>query len=927
MKYLELLNVRKKFGTQTILDGVSFPFPNKGFFAIVGDSGCGKSTLLDLLSGIDVDYLGSIFVLGTPWSGLSEEERCDFRLRNIGIARQSYDLLELETCLSNVLLPLEGLKVKKHLAKRKAKEILGYFGLNHKERQVVNMLSGGEKQRVALARALVTDPKIVLADEPTAALDHKNAEDVYQILKEISKDRLVIVVSHDLYLSENYADRILSMEEGKLVAKERTFQKEKTREYLTFVPEKEKKIHFHFSTWLKHAKHTLEEKKGRTMLMVFIVLFSLVALGLSLYVERDLQNELNNAFSSFSGINGIVMENNTKNEATFHRVYAAGEEKIRSIATEYPSLVSGYGMSYLCPFEDFFRDENEFYFSSFGKKTIIPSLTVRSINDYVWLSDEIVYPETPTVMEDEQMILGLPYSTMVNLCLGLHVQRNYESLGSALKKNPLDVYLETANSSWGYSDVHLFSLVGVTQSEIPTIYHLRHDWNEYVLEDCMGFPTSDEPDSSLPWMMQKVYYLRPAKDKEAFFREARNTSLLEKYVFERDSYDYDQSHNEKGKTSPSQKLYVYLADKISLPYEEINAIQKNYSFTDYALFGESSYVSFPSALTNGFAAPFFLSDRSDSVVEIAEGLSKIRKEESLADVSLKENVSMGYYLRPRNNALTLSSDFSKLIEGRKPLKMNEVCISSSLAEKFHHAPYLFCEGLIHQSEKEGYLYQDFRLGKLNVVGVVDESCETLYALPEWSIDYWRDSLGMSSFSLEPKKAIFYCDEKKSKEVLPLLSAHYPHLHFSAPSLTIQSSIANVVSYVEIALRFATVLTLATSAFLFLVCALLLGIENKREGRSLFELGVRRESIADAYEANVVLVSLLSSLLSFFSLFSAEFMMNRTIQNNFGNVSRHFQIDFIPIMVMAGASMIGLSIAVIFLHFWVKRRKFSREGGI
>ena len=149
------------------------------------------------------------------YTGRIVEERCDFRLRNIGIARQSYDLLELETCLSNVLLPLEGLKVKKHLAKRKAKEILGYFGLNHKERQVVNTLSGGEKQLISFARTLLSDPKILVLDEATSSIDAKTEALLQQGIAELLKGRTSFIIAHRLSTLSN-ADRLFVLDKGRL---------------------------------------------------------------------------------------------------------------------------------------------------------------------------------------------------------------------------------------------------------------------------------------------------------------------------------------------------------------------------------------------------------------------------------------------------------------------------------------------------------------------------------------------------------------------------------------------------------------------------------------------------------------------------------------------------------------------------------------
>lgn len=928
MRCLEISNLYKSYGKQKLFDGVSFSFPNKGLFFIVGDSGSGKSTLFEVLSGIDIDYTGDVFFYGKAFQDLPEDERNDIRLMDFGFIRQAYDLLELESVLENVMLPISGTKAKKKLRKRKALETLEFLGIQDKWDQKVNTLSGGEKQRVAIARALANDSKIVLADEPTGALDKKNSEDVYRILKETSKKCLVIVVSHDIEAADSYGDEVLTLSEGKLSSEKKDNPTNETNSFVTFLPPKKERISWNPILWLKHAVHLFQAKKVRSMLTVSIVSFSLLSLGLSLYVQRDLQNELNSAFGEWGGSKGIVMESNSKNEQTFGRVISANKKEIVSLKNEYPDDIKDYGVNYLCSYENYFKDENEFYFDSFGKKTRIPSLGVRNINEYRWL-DELpeetrIYPERPIIMEKEQIVLSLPYSSMVSICLGLHIDRSYESLGKYLLAKPLEILLETANSSWGYSDLQLFSLIGVLEENSPTIYQLDHFWNEYVLENCMGFPTSDEEGSSLPWILRKTYYLLPFESKERFFEKMRETRELDRFVFERDSYDYDQTHNEKNKASTSNRLYVFQADKQSLSYGDVKDVSNRFQLSDYSVLGESSYLSIPSGMISGFVNPFFLGNSQEKVLSFAEGMSKTEKNKPYSDLSLPDDISFGQYLYRRDKSLTISNDFSHLIKGVVPKTCSEICVSEKLFHKFNEKETLYCAGVVSNKDDGNFIQNDFRIGRLKVVGVIKGNEETIYVSSNWSIDYWRDELGMSSFSLEPKNVLFHCESSKSKDILPYLSARYPSLHFSDPSLTIESSIKNVIDYVQIVLRFASMLTLLTAGFLFLTNALLLSFENKKEARLFFELGIRRNNILDAFGSNLLLMGSFSFFIAFASLISTEFTLHRTLQENFGNSSSFFQIDFYPVLFMCCFLIIGIFISVLFLHFWIKHKDFSRK---
>ncbi len=653
-----------------------------------------------------------------------------------------------------------------------------------------------------------------------------------------------------------------------------------------------------------------------------------MALGLSVYVQRDLQDELNNAFDEWNGVNGIVVERNGKNESTFGNILSPNEEDIKTLLKDGESFIEDYGINYICPYENYFKTTNEFYFDSFGKKTVIPSLSVRNINEYRWLDslpeETKIYPERPKILEDEQIILSLNYQNMVNMCIGLHIKRDFESLGRYLKSKPLEIFLETSNESWGYGDSQLFSVVGVFQEENQTIYHYRHDWNEYVFEDCMGFPTSLEEDSSLPWILRKNYYLIPKGSKEVFFNEARKNGLLNKYVFERDSYDYDQTHNKKTEVSSSDRLHVFITDKQSIDYQILNEISSRRYLDKYSVFGEGNYVAYPGSMISGFLNPFFLSDSRDEIFTISESMSKTSTQMIYSDANVPENVSMGHYLMKGNDALTISSDFSELAEGEVPKHSNEICISEKLLAKFNKSRTLFCAGVISNSVQGDYILNDYRIGKLEVVGIIKGNDDVIYVMPNWTIDYWRDELGMSSFSLEPKQATFYCSKTISKEVMPVLSNKYPSLKFTNPALVIESSISNVIDYVEIVLFFATFLTLSTSFFLFVSNALLLSLENKKEARLLFELGVRRKNIVDSFGTNILLTSIIAFVVSLCSLFSAEYTINKTLQTNFGNTSNYFKMDFIPILIMTASIMIGVLISFVFLNHWIKNADFSRN---
>lgn len=212
---IKIKNLNKKYGDSVIFENASFTFPNKGLICILGPSGCGKSTLLNLLAGFDCGYNGEIFVHGTSISKMNSSELCNYRRDNLGFVFQNYNLLSGYTAIENILLATDVVGKSYTESEPRAKELLKKLGLAEKSEQKIETLSGGQKQRVAIARALINEPSVILADEPTGALDRKNSAEIMELLKKLSEEKLVIVITHDKKCAE-YADQIVTISDGRL---------------------------------------------------------------------------------------------------------------------------------------------------------------------------------------------------------------------------------------------------------------------------------------------------------------------------------------------------------------------------------------------------------------------------------------------------------------------------------------------------------------------------------------------------------------------------------------------------------------------------------------------------------------------------------------------------------------------------------------
>ena len=218
---LELKNITKIYnsgaGVQKALDNVSISFAGHEFVSILGASGSGKTTLLNLIGGLDVYDEGDMIVDGTSTKSFADKDWDSYRNGTIGFVFQSYNLINHLSVLENVKLALSISGISNRESKKRAIEVLRNVGLEEHINKKPNQLSGGQMQRVAIARALVTDPKIILADEPTGALDSSTSAQIMDLIKEISKDKLVIMVTHNAEIAEKYSDRIVRLSDGVVI--------------------------------------------------------------------------------------------------------------------------------------------------------------------------------------------------------------------------------------------------------------------------------------------------------------------------------------------------------------------------------------------------------------------------------------------------------------------------------------------------------------------------------------------------------------------------------------------------------------------------------------------------------------------------------------------------------------------------------------
>ena len=288
---LELKNIKKSYKTgefvQHALKGINLEFRKNEFVAVLGPSGSGKTTLLNIVGGLDRYDSGDLIINGKSTKKFKQKDWDSYRNNCIGFIFQSYNLISHISVLQNVEMgmTLSGLSAKKR--HKKALEVLKKVGLKEHAHKKPNQLSGGQMQRVAIARALANNPEIILADEPTGALDSKTSVQIMELIKEIAKDKLVIMVTHNPELANDYANRIVEFKDGELISDSNPVDNTKEKDNY-----KIKKTSMNYLTALKLSFNNIKTKKGRTLITAFASSIGIIGIALILSLSNGFKLQI-----------------------------------------------------------------------------------------------------------------------------------------------------------------------------------------------------------------------------------------------------------------------------------------------------------------------------------------------------------------------------------------------------------------------------------------------------------------------------------------------------------------------------------------------------------------------------------------------------------------------------------------------------------
>lgn len=512
---LKLQNIKKDYITGDTavhaLKGVSIEFRKSEFVSILGHSGCGKTTLLNIIGGLDRYTDGDLFINGKSTKTYKDRDWDNYRNHSVGFIFQSYNLIPHQTVLSNVELALTLSGVSKQERRKRAEDALKKVGLGDQLGKKPNQMSGGQMQRVAIARALVNDPEILLADEPTGALDSETSVQIMELLKEISKDRLVIMVTHNPELAKQYSTRIVKLLDGNITDDSDPYGGEET---VKAEKAEGKRPSMSFLTALSLSLNNLMTKKARTFLTSFAGSIGIIGIALILSLSN--------------GVNAYIQK--------------VEEDTLSS----YPITIEKAGMDVSRLVKDLMgkneapedREKDKIYSNNIMTEMMTTMVNGISENNLELLKAHI--EKTPE-FESNTSEIEYKYSTVMNI---------YDEKGNRVNPNTVftTVFGESAAQSQQYSGMSSFSNTEVwtrlfdnsefLEKQYDVIAgRMPEKYNEIVLAVDKNNQISDYTLYSLG--------LKDVKELEEMMKKAQNGEKIE--PTEEVTYSYDDILNLKFK--------------------------------------------------------------------------------------------------------------------------------------------------------------------------------------------------------------------------------------------------------------------------------------------------------------------------------------------------------------------------------------------
>lgn len=853
---LQIRNISKQYTTgdlvQNALNNVSLNFRDNEFIAILGPSGSGKTTLLNIIGGLDRYDSGDLIINSISTKKYKDRDWDSYRNHTIGFVFQSYNLIPHQSVLSNVELALTISGISKKERRKRAITALEQVGLSDQLHKKPNQMSGGQMQRVAIARALVNNPDILLADEPTGALDTETSVQVMELLKEVAKDRLVIMVTHNPELAEEYATRIVKLRDGKVTDDSSPFHVDSSQ-VAKAEHQNMGKASMNFLTSLALSFNNLRTKKGRTLLTAFAGSIGIIGIALILSLSNGVNTYIENIQRDTMSSYPITIDSQTIDLASIMESGGpAGMQKneidhdLNAVYSDSTSLemankiTTSLTENNLTEFKKYLDDPNSEIRQYLGANGVIYSYDIPfgvysrnsdgaliEANGNAFAADNTAASASDTHGKVQESMMGNMSSMMGNMS------------GSSMMSS------ETFDELIPGSDGALVSTV-TTDSYDLLFGSWPQSYNEVVL-------VLDE-NNELPTTALYALGMIPSAEYDKIMAAIENGEEYEAKTY---SYDYEDISNQTFYLVPASDYYVENAngnfdytgnDKASLEKLTENAIKLKISgiirpIEDTANATIAGSVGYTSALTN-------------YIIDYANKSNIVKAQQASSDV----NVLNGMRFAP-------SDDATKIADAKDYLA------DMGISDKAELWKDMASQTMANNPEQ---LQGMASLGESELAAMADQYFATaedavFLQIYESSISAGSYDDNMTAFGFvsmdAPSSISIYADTFEAKDAIAECIEDYnenadennqiTYTDFVAMMTSSITTIINVISYVLIAF---VAVSLVVSSIMIGIITYISVLERTKEIGILRAIGASKRNISQVFNAETFIIGLLSGLL-------------------------------------------------------------------
>lgn len=895
---LQIDKIKKKYITgdlvQTALNDVSLNLRDNELVAILGPSGSGKTTLLNIIGGLDHYDSGDLIINGISTKKYTDRDWDSYRNHTIGFVFQSYNLIPHQTVLSNVELALTISGVSKSERKRRAIEALEKVGLGNQLHKKPNQMSGGQMQRVAIARALINDPDILLADEPTGALDSETSIQVMELLKEVAKDRLVVMVTHNPELAEEYATRIVKVRDGKIIDDSNPYHVD-TLQLAESRHENMGKSSMSFMTSLALSFNNLKSKKGRTLLTAFAGSIGIIGIALILSISNGVNTYISDIQKSTMSSYPISIEsqavdltsimstgqeniNNQKNGDVDHKLDAvySNDTELEMASTMTNSITENN----LTEFKKYLDNKKNEIHNHIGENGVVYSYDTK-FNVYTYdVDDTIVNTDGSTLEISSRYSVpqGPPMMTPSS-------SNNFKELlpgtkDDLISKTITDNY-DVLYGSWPskYNEL-VVALDKNNEISATTLYKLgllpSSEYNELIKKiDAGETVTLDKHKLSYKDIVNQKFYMIPSCD--LYVKNNKGT------------FDYVKEDKTKVKE--------LLENAVEL---KVTGIVRPKEDTETALI--TNTVGYTKALT-------------DYIIDYTNKSDVVKAQKD----NKKINVLNGMEFSP-------SSDEDKIKDAKKYIDNLGVSEKANLAKEILYSIY---------GDNQAVLSQMMTMDETQLALVLDENLDddallSIYDnyISSGSYDDNMKNFGVVSLDA-PSSINIYCDSFEDKDAVADYIQEYnesvdeeyqiTYTDYVGLLMSSVTTIINVISYVLIAF---VAVSLIVSSIMIGIITYISVMERTKEIGILRAIGASKQNISQVFNAETFIIGICSGTLGIGITLLLLIPINSIIHTLTGTDTVNAALPF-----GSGILLIVLSVVLTLIGGFIPAKKAAKKDPV